>query len=285
MTATGLFEAMNDPQMRHAALVHMPIALAFLGLIPAAVALALPRLGRGPVVVTLIAYALLIAGAWAGVLSGEVAYGEMGAVSEQVHDQAHEHEELAEKIWYFGLAAVVLGLGGLASAKRVSMTCRALVLVVGLVCAGWTAYVAHLGGSLVYDFGVGTPGLAAGAAAQPIESEESQEHPDPRVQFFVTSVAPILERRCMGCHTPGEDMEGGLDMTSMRGLLAGGESGPVLVPGNPEASVLFTSTTGEHPTLRMPKTGRRLTPEQIEILRQWITDGAVWAELAEEDAD
>jgi len=294
MTPTGLFEAMNDPQMRHAALVHMPIALAFLGLIPAAIALALPKLGRAPVVVTIIAYALLIGGAWAGVLSGEVAYGEMGPLPAAVQQQAHQHEELAEKIWFFALGVFVLSLGALINKPKITMTCRALALVVGLVCAGWTAYVAHLGGSLVYDFGVGTPRQIAPIDVEPsppstgdptagpigdpaIDDLDDQE--DPRVSFFLTSVVPILERRCLGCHTPGEKLEGDLDLTSIRGILAGGESGPVLLPGKPDESSLYTSTTGEHPTLRMPKTGRRLTPEQTEALRQWITDGAVWTSL------
>jgi hypothetical protein len=242
-------------------------------------------------VVTLIVYLLLIGAAWAGVLSGEVAYGEMGNIAPQVHDQAHDHEELAEKIWYFALAAAVFSLAALAKQPKVALISKALVLLIALGCAGWTANVAHLGGSLVYDFGVGVPAPPRPVAVQetvPLDPLTGQPADlgaaaidptaDPRIAYFLANVRPTLENRCMGCHTRGEEPEGGLDMSTPGGLFAGGENGPVLVPGDPAASSVYTSATGEHPELRMPKTGKRLTPEQLDSLRQWIVDGAVWAE-------
>lgn len=284
--STSIFEAFNDPQMRHAALVHMPIALAILGIIPAAVALIAPKLGRAPVVVTIIVYLLLIGASWAGVLSGEVAYGEMGNIPPLVHDQAHDHEELAEKIWYFALAAAVFSLAALAKQPKVALVSKALVLLIGLGCAGWTANVAHLGGSLVYDFGVGVARPVAVQNLAPIDEltgkpvESVDPTADPRVAFFLANVRPTLADRCMGCHTRDDEPEADLDLSTPGGLFAGGENGPVIVPGDPAASSVYTSATGEHPELRMPKTGKRLTTEQIESIRQWIVDGAVWAEAS-----
>ena len=54
--------------------------------------------------------------------------------------------------------------------------------------------------------------------------------------------------------------------------------GPVLTPGNAMTSVIYTSVAGIDPELQMPKRGGPLTDAQIEAIRRWIDEGAVWGE-------
>src|SRR5436309_15924941 len=58
-----------------------------------------------------------------------------------------------------------------------------------------------------------------------------------QLQFFETKVRPILVANCQKCHS-GKEPKGDLHLDSRGGLLAGGESGDVVVPGQPEKSLL-----------------------------------------------
>jgi hypothetical protein len=94
-------------------------------------------------------------------------------------------------------------------------------------------------------------------------------------RLFREQVAPILERRCLHCH--GSDSpKGGLSLATGRGLLGGGESGPAVVPGKPEESLLIDMVTGDAP--EMPQKDKPLEKEQVESLRRWIEQGAHWPE-------
>ncbi|HVX15407.1 MAG TPA: PSD1 and planctomycete cytochrome C domain-containing protein [Pirellulales bacterium] len=91
--------------------------------------------------------------------------------------------------------------------------------------------------------------------------------------FFREEVAPILEANCLRCHHDGE-AKGGLALTSRETIRVGGESGPPVIAGKPDESLLFTYVSGERP--EMPKGGPPLTPPQIASLRRWIEQGAEW---------
>ncbi len=279
MTSSPL-DVLTDPQMRHAVLIHLPIALAILGLIPAALSF-FTKLGKAPVIVTIALYLLLIATAWGGVLSGESAEDQIGAPPYIVRMQVHDHEEAAEKIWYFALAATILGLGGLIKAPKVALTAKSLTLLAGVGAAGVTGYAAHLGGSLVYDYGIGTPNPLTTAA---LEERPPEMLADPRATFFLSDVRPILVDSCMGCHTRDDKPDAQLDLSTPAGVLAGSEYGPVIVPGDPAASTLYTTVSGEHPDFKMPAMGDDLTAEQIAAIHKWITDGAVWAEPSKQSS-
>lgn len=84
--------------------------------------------------------------------------------------------------------------------------------------------------------------------------------------FFDEHVAPLLASRCLECHSAGG--KGGLDLRSRATGLAG-EDGAVVVPGDPEASVLFQKVSAQEMPPKRP-----LTAPEIEILRQWIAEGA-----------
>ncbi|MBW8884515.1 MAG: PSD1 domain-containing protein, partial [Planctomycetia bacterium] len=83
---------------------------------------------------------------------------------------------------------------------------------------------------------------------------------------------PILAENCHRCH--GEKKQNGkLRLDSAATLLAGGESGPALVPGDPEKSLLIEAIN--YGSLEMPPDGR-LRPEQIKLLTEWVKIGAPW---------
>ena len=96
-------------------------------------------------------------------------------------------------------------------------------------------------------------------------------------EFFLARVQPVLDAKCLGCHA--SEPQGGLRMDSREALLKGGQSGPALVSGNPEESLLVRSVRYKH-DLKMPPTGA-LPQEEIDALVRWIAEGAVWAEQAE----
>ena len=91
-------------------------------------------------------------------------------------------------------------------------------------------------------------------------------------EFFETRIRPILANNCYGCHTNSK--LGGLRVDSRDALLQGGSSGPSVVPGNPEKSLLIAAVqqSGE---LKMPK-GSKLKAEDVEDLTAWVKAGAVW---------
>ena len=89
---------------------------------------------------------------------------------------------------------------------------------------------------------------------------------------FTRDVRPILQRSCQGCHQPASKMSG-LDLTTYAGLMAGGEKGPSLTPGDPATSSMVAYVTGER-TPRMPMGGEALPEDQIAVLRDWIAGGA-----------
>ena len=91
--------------------------------------------------------------------------------------------------------------------------------------------------------------------------------------FFRDKVLPLLETRCFECHGDQEDIEAELRLTSRKAMLAGGESGPAIVPSDPDQSLLIQAVKYE--AFQMPPRSK-MPDEEIAILVQWIKDGAAW---------
>ena len=94
--------------------------------------------------------------------------------------------------------------------------------------------------------------------------------------LFENKVRPVLAENCYVCHTNVES--GGLRLDSREGLLKGGTSGPALVPGDPEKSLLIQAVR-QVGDLKMPK-GGKLKPAEIESLVEWVKLGAPWSATA-----
>lgn len=77
---------------------------------------------------------------------------------------------------------------------------------------------------------------------------------------------------------------GGLRLDRRDDALRGGYSGPVVIPGDPEASKLAARVRSDQDGFRMPPAGPRLTPAQTEAIAEWIATGAVWPERQESSA-
>lgn len=99
---------------------------------------------------------------------------------------------------------------------------------------------------------------------------------------FVRDVAPILKETCLRCHG-GEKVKGKLNIKTKAGCFKGGQSGECVVPGDPEKSLLFSSlvTKEEGDKMPPPKEEKQLTPAQIDIIKKWIAQGAVWPDGAD----
>lgn len=87
---------------------------------------------------------------------------------------------------------------------------------------------------------------------------------------FRNDIQPILEKHCIKCHG-GEFPSEGLSTESYESLISGSQNGQVIIVGDANNSLLFEQIkNGE-----MPKRGTDLTNEQIQLIQQWINEGAL----------
>jgi mono/diheme cytochrome c family protein len=96
--------------------------------------------------------------------------------------------------------------------------------------------------------------------------------------FFREKVQPILTQHCFKCHSHGEKMKANLLVDSREALLTGGDTGPAIVPGDPEKSLLIEAVNYKNTDLQMPPKGDKLTDGQISLLTEWVKLGAPWPE-------
>ena len=95
---------------------------------------------------------------------------------------------------------------------------------------------------------------------------------DEHLRFFETDVRPLLADHCLKCH--GEKKQwGGLRLDSRAAMLQGGDSGPAVIPLQPDASLLIRAIRHEDEDLKMPQ-DEKLSARQIETLVQWVAMGA-----------
>jgi hypothetical protein len=92
-----------------------------------------------------------------------------------------------------------------------------------------------------------------------------------QLDFFESRIRPVLIEHCLECHSNNDNQKGGLSLTSRAGLLRGGESGPAIVPGKPDASLLLEALRYE--SYEMPPKGK-LSDRIIDDFATWIAMGA-----------
>src|SRR6185436_18509445 len=91
--------------------------------------------------------------------------------------------------------------------------------------------------------------------------------------FFETRVRPVFAKNCYGCHT--DSKMGGLRLDSSESVKQGGKSGPPIVPGKPDDSLLIQAIRQTHERLKMPP-GGKLKDQEIADIAEWVKAGAVW---------
>jgi mono/diheme cytochrome c family protein len=92
-------------------------------------------------------------------------------------------------------------------------------------------------------------------------------------QFFEAKIRPLLIDRCSACHS-AKKARGGLALDTREGLLRGGETGPAIIPGDADKSLLIASVRHSNPELKMPQKGPKLSDEEIADLVRWVNRGA-----------
>ena len=94
--------------------------------------------------------------------------------------------------------------------------------------------------------------------------------------LFTDKIQPLFAGKCVSCHNP-EKTKGKLQMHTAAALAAGGDSGPAIVPGKPDESLLLQriSLPAGHDDI-MPPEGDPVTPDEIAAVRSWISEGAAF---------
>ena len=102
---------------------------------------------------------------------------------------------------------------------------------------------------------------------------------DEQTDHFEAKIRPVLAGTCFRCH--GDSKTGGnLRIDSREALMTGGDSGPAIVPGNPEESLLLKAITrkSDDVSAMPPEKDKALRADQIADFAQWIKAGAKWPE-------
>ena len=94
------------------------------------------------------------------------------------------------------------------------------------------------------------------------------------IQFFENKIRPILADNCYKCHShEAPKLKGGLSVEYREALLKGGDTGPAIVSGDPEKSLLIKAVRYTDPDLQMPPK-KKLADDQIQDMTAWIKMGA-----------
>ncbi|MBY0436375.1 MAG: DUF1549 domain-containing protein, partial [Cyclobacteriaceae bacterium] len=95
---------------------------------------------------------------------------------------------------------------------------------------------------------------------------------------FSTQIKPIINKNCISCHG-GVKRNSGFSLLFHQDALDTAESGkPAIIPGDPDHSELITRLGLSDPEERMPYKEEPLKKEEVELLRQWIKEGATWGD-------
>jgi cytochrome c len=107
----------------------------------------------------------------------------------------------------------------------------------------------------------------------------AQEDPA-KPEYYTTKVKPIFDANCARCHA-GLNRRGGLNMETRAGLLKGGHDGTVLIPGDPDKSLLVRLIRHAGPAddpMDMPPKKPKLSDADIAVVAQWVKAGAIMPE-------
>lgn len=160
---------------------------------------------------------------------------------------------LVRPSWYSGTSPL---------AYPILLTCTLLILV-------WTA---HEGGSITHGSNYLTQYMPASLNLEAPANASRATNP---TSFYTKHIHPIFDANCVSCHGESK-VSGGLRLDTYDRLMRGGSDGVVIVPGNPDKSLLLHRVTlpAGHKLL-MPAEGEpRLRAEEIAWIRAWIQQGS-----------
>lgn len=117
------------------------------------------------------------------------------------------------------------------------------------------------------------PPAASDTAIPPTEAPTAQPTTEPAATTgvsFANDILPVIQSRCINCHG-GNKIEEGLSMKTYADLMAGSDNGPAIVPGDAAGSLLVELVSKQE----MPKRGPKLTPPQVQLIVDWVNQGAL----------
>ncbi len=128
-----------------------------------------------------------------------------------------------------------------------------------------------------------TLAIGLSVACNPAVAGEGEPSPA-EIEHFEKQIRPLLHEHCYECHSAqAKVLQGGLRLDAASHLLAGGDSGPAVAPGNPDESLLIQSVRYHGDGYDMPPAGK-LSDAEISLLVDWVARGAVFPETAQADA-
>src|SRR3989442_11335518 len=107
----------------------------------------------------------------------------------------------------------------------------------------------------------------AGGALDAVQPSAEQ------IDYFEKHIRPILADRCYECHSAEKKQKGGLVLDTRESTLKGGDTGPALVAGDPEKSLLIEAVRYKNHDLQMPPK-KRLSDTEVKALEDWVKMGA-----------
>ena len=123
-----------------------------------------------------------------------------------------------------------------------------------------------------------TPATSSATPADAmVDAVQAQGADIASTEFFESKIRPILANNCYSCHT--DSGLGGLRLDSRESIIKGGMTGPAIVPGDPDKSLLIKAVRQTDPALMMPL-GGKLKDSEVESLAAWVKAGAVWPKTA-----
>lgn len=121
---------------------------------------------------------------------------------------------------------------------------------------------------------IGLAGL--GLALAGIEAKGAGESEGALVSHFESKIRPVLVEHCYECHSiESGKAKGGLRLDDRESVSRGGDSGPAIVPGKPDESLLLAAIRHDDPDLEMPPRKDKLSDAIIADFAKWIIDGAI----------
>ena len=123
--------------------------------------------------------------------------------------------------------------------------------------------------------------LAAGLLVAAVRSLAADPPAEPKftpeqVAFYEKDVLPVLKEHCLKCHGAEEKIKGGLNLTSRKAIIDGGDTGPAFDPKDPGQSLLLTAVHYKDDAYKMPPKGK-LPEKELAVLTKWVSDGLPFA--------
>jgi mono/diheme cytochrome c family protein len=112
-------------------------------------------------------------------------------------------------------------------------------------------------------------------ALVPLQAGEPASPTPEQIEFFEKHIRPVLAEHCYACHGP-QKQRGGLRLDTAAGMQRGSSTGPVVVPGQPERSLLLQAVRQEGEVKMPPPPRPKLSPQAIADLTTWVKMGAPW---------